>query len=79
MCSLKYESGEELRAGDQILDHGERGSVEYTMLENAGEQSWYFEQSPGGGMMISTEGMEAVFIPADSVEDDEDLEFVSRK
>jgi hypothetical protein len=79
MRSLKYESGEEVSTGDRILYHGERGHVEAVVLEKGGEHSWYLEQSSGGGMAISAEGMGAVFIPADFVAGDEDLEFVARE
>ena len=79
MCDLSDQSGEEVRAGDRILYHGEQGRVEYVVLKNGGKNTWHVEHFPNDGMGIAAEGIGAVFIPAGFVEDDEDLEFVSRK
>ncbi len=76
---FKYETGEEAMAGDRIRYHGEPGEVEFVAM-NASDHpdaDWYIQQYPPGGIMIVAKGMGSVFLTAG--EDEEDLEFVSRK
>jgi hypothetical protein len=78
MPSVKYQSGDDVRAHDRIRYHRESGYVEFVALEKDGEHDWYVEEFPGGGVMIWAETFGSVFIEAQDVEADEDLEFVSR-
>ena len=41
---LKYGSGEEIRTGDRILDHGEPGQVEFIARLEDPETAWYVDQ-----------------------------------
>ena len=81
MKSLTYLSGNEIKPGDRILYHREPGVVEcvVTGLTGDREKDWFFEEYPGGGVMIRADGMGNVFLDADDLEGDEDLKFVSRE
>lgn len=76
---LRYPSGEEIKPGDRILFHGEPGEIELVATDAQDqEQAWYVEQF-GGGIMISVpKHFGRVFIHADSIAEEEDLEFVAR-
>ena len=69
--SLTYASGEEIRADDRVLYHGEPGQIDFV----AGPGDWEFEQF-GGGCMILAPSFGRVF--ENEPEEAEDLEFVSR-
>jgi hypothetical protein len=73
---FKYQSGEEIRAGDLVTYHGSPGRVVFVVSAPVGDRAmdWYLETFPGGGFMIETEGMGSVFLPAS----DEDLLLTSR-
>jgi hypothetical protein len=78
---LTYLSGEEIRAGDRILYHGEPGTVEFVamreedapLLDPATE--WNIEQF-GSGCMVNARNFGCVFV--DEPKEDDDLEFVAR-
>jgi hypothetical protein len=72
---LKYRSGKDIRRGDRVRFHGDSAEIEFVAV-GAGdpETEWYFHEF-GGGIMIS--GLK-VFIPANQLDETEDLEFVSR-
>jgi hypothetical protein len=72
---LRYQSGEEVRAGDRIIYGGSPGLVEFVAELEDIDTAWYVEQF-GGGCMLLTHSMGHVFI--DKPENDEDLELVSR-
>lgn len=75
---LSYLSGEEIRKGDKILLSGHPGEIELVALNpDDPEESWYVHEF-GGGVMILEATLGRVFISAEGVADDEDLEFVSR-
>jgi hypothetical protein len=78
MKTFKYPSGEEVRAGDSIIYHGEPGHVDFIVVETDGdaEKDWYMSQFPGGGFMIVAKRFGNVFLEEENI--DEDLEFVSR-
>lgn len=77
--SLTYMSGEEIRAGDRILYHGESGRIEF--VAKRGEPApqrdsvleWYIEQF-GGGCMVNAPNWGRIFV----TDPNEDLEFVAR-
>jgi hypothetical protein len=70
---MDYLSGEEIRAGDHVLWHGDPGRVEFVTNAEGPESRWFFDQF-GGGCMLIVETAGRVFEP----EADEDLDFVSR-
>ena len=72
---LKYQSGEEVQAGDQILYHLEPGQIEFVARLNDPATAWYVEQF-GGGCMVLASSFGRVFVS--KPHEDEDLEFVSR-
>jgi hypothetical protein len=72
---LKYQSGEEIKTGDRVLYHRDAAEIDFVVTDASDpETEWYFREF-GGGIMISPV-ME--FISASDIDDDEDLEFVSR-
>jgi len=78
---LKYQSGEEIRKGDRVLMHGEAGEIELVASEPGDQETnWYVEQY-GGGVMIRESEPKAfgrIFIPAGQLDETEDLQFVAR-
>jgi hypothetical protein len=74
---LKYQTGEEIQNGDRILFHREPGRIELVAAKPGDpETDWYTQEY--GGVMIIEEADGRTFIPADKIEECEDLEFVSR-
>lgn len=75
---LKYQSGEAILGGDQVLFHGEPGEIEFVVdgLEGDPAKDWYMEQGPGV-MVIEPKHFGRAFIR--DTEAAEDLVFVSRK
>jgi hypothetical protein len=75
-----YQSGEQVRTGDEIVYCGSPGHVEYVVEGPTGDPAmdWHLTHSPNGGFMIKTIEMGLVFLDADQAADDEDLDFVSR-
>jgi len=71
--SLAYTSGEEIRADDRILYHGEPAQVEFVAQAGDPETHWYVEQFEGGCMILAP-SFGRVFVS----KADEDLEFVGR-
>jgi hypothetical protein len=76
--TLKYLSGEEIKKGDRVLFHRGPGQVELVAdtLGNL-ETDWYVKEY-GGGVMIIDAVAGRTFIPADQIDEYEDLEFVAR-
>jgi hypothetical protein len=75
---LKYQSGEEIKKGDRVLFHREPGQIELVALELGDPETDWFTQEYGGGVMILERVSGRTFIPADQIDECEDLEFVSR-
>jgi hypothetical protein len=71
----RYQSGEDVRAGDRIIYGGSPGRVEFVAMPGSPDTAWYVEQF-GGGCMLLTQSFGRVFI--DKTENAEDLELVSR-
>jgi hypothetical protein len=81
MCAeviLKYQTGEEIRKGDCVLLHGEPGRIELVAAELGDPETDWYVQEHGGGVMIIEVVAGRTFIPADQIDECEDLEFVSR-
>jgi hypothetical protein len=71
----KYQSGEEIHAGDRIRYAGEAGTVEFVTGAASPEHNWYIEQF-GGGCMLKVAPFGSLFL--NDPQKDDDLEFVSR-
>jgi len=80
MSFTYYQSDVEIKAGDRIKYHGDPGEVEFVVTEPTGDPAldWDLEDHPNGGVMITASGFGRVFLSAEGIPDDEDLEFVSR-
>ena len=78
--ALKYRSGEEIKKGDRVLFHGEPGEVEFVVdrSNEDAELDWYLREFGGGAMIREPKHVGYVFIPAESLPETEDLEFLSR-
>ena len=74
---LRYQSGEEIKQGDRILYGDKPGEVELVATDDPTD--WYVQEYGGGVLLILPGSYGAVFIPADQIETDEDLQFVSRR
>jgi hypothetical protein len=76
---LRYTSGEEIKAGDQVLFHGNPAEVELVACDaNYPEATWYMKEY-GGGVMVSDPVVSGrTFIPKEQLDEYENLEFVSR-
>ncbi len=76
---LKYRSGEEIRNGDHVLFHRNPGEIEFVAWDpNDPEQAWYVQEF-GGGVMVNDPAVSGrTFISANSIDEYEDLEFLSR-
>jgi hypothetical protein len=70
---LKYLSGEEIKAGDQVLYGGEPGQIEFVAEPGRPQPGWDIEQCRVGCMILAP-AYGRVFLP----EPDEGLDFVSR-
>jgi hypothetical protein len=72
---LAYRSGQNIRPGDSILYHGERGKVEFVAVPDDPSTAWYVEQY-GSGCMILVRNFGRVFVSRP--DNDEDLELERR-
>jgi len=76
---LRYRSGEEIRKGDRVCFHGNPAEVELVATDpDDPGQAWYVKQFGGGVMIRDPIVSGRAFIPADQLQECEDLEFVSR-
>ena len=75
---FRYQSGEEIKKGDRVLFHREPGYIEIVATEPGDPETDWFVQEYGGGVMVVEKVAGRTFIPADQIEGEEDLEFVSR-
>jgi hypothetical protein len=76
---LKYRSGEEIKKGDHVLFHGNPAEVELVACDpRESEAAWYMKEF-GGGVLVSDPMVSGrTFIPKEQLDENEDLEFVSR-
>ncbi len=72
---LRYQSGEEVLAGDRISYHSEPGEIKFVASVEDPETRWYVEEY-GGGCMLQVLSFGSVFVSDPQA--DEDLEFVAR-
>jgi hypothetical protein len=78
---LKYRSGEEIRKGDHVLFHGNAAEIELVAFDADDpdpEVAWHTRESGGGVMILDPAVSGRTFIQKDSLDEFEDLEFVSR-
>ncbi len=78
---LRYSSGEEIQKGDRVLFHGKPAQVELVACTSEAADptiGWYVKEFGGGIMILDPSVSGRTFISIDSLDDDEDLEFVSR-
>jgi hypothetical protein len=61
-----------------VLFHHEPGQVELVAVQLGDPETDWFMQEFGGGVMILDRVAGRTFIPADQIDEYEDLEFVSR-
>jgi hypothetical protein len=75
---MKYQSGEEIRKGDKVLFHGEKGEIEYVAEGPVGDPAidWNVKHNGPGVMILEPKFFGRVYI-RDS-ENSEDLVLVSR-
>lgn len=79
--TLRYRSGEEIRRGDRVLFHGNAAEVELVASDPNDPDpvvAWHMKESGGGVMILDPAVSGRTFIEKDSLENYEDLEFVSR-
>jgi hypothetical protein len=78
--TLRYQSGEEIRQGDHVLFHCNPARIEFVVVERAGDPAmdWYIDEFGGGAMVRAPHDPNPTFLPAASIPEHEDLEFVSR-
>ena len=76
---LKYRSGEEVKKGHRVLFHGNPSEIEFVAPElNDPKMEWYVLTYGGGVSVLDPMISRNTFIPADQLEEYEDLKFVSR-
>jgi hypothetical protein len=76
---LRYRSGEEIKKGDRILFHREPAEIELVASDPENPEARWHMQEFGGGVLVREPGEpNPTFIRADSIDEYEDLEFVSR-
>lgn len=76
---LKYRSGEEIRKGDHVRFHGNRADIELVACDSGDpEVVWYLKEFGGGVLILDPLESGRSFIRKDSLDEYEDLEFVSR-
>lgn len=78
---LKYRSGEEIKAGDQVLFHGNPAEVELVACDPNDPNpavAWYLKEFGGGVLISDPKASGRTFIRRSSLDDYEDLDFKSR-
>jgi hypothetical protein len=76
---LKYRSGEQIRKGDRVTFFGNPAEIELVASDpNDPEAAWHVQEFGGGVMVLDPMVSGRTFIPADQLDESEELEFVSR-
>jgi hypothetical protein len=81
MSALKYRSGEEIKNGDRVLFHGNAAKIELVACDPNDPDpnvAWHVKEFGGGVLILDPLVSGRTFIPSDSLDEYEDLEFVSR-
>jgi len=74
---LFYQSGEQIKPGDQVRLHGEPGEIEFVADPDDDPNDWHVEEYGGGIMIIESKVFKRLFI--DAPDQYEGLEFLSRR
>jgi hypothetical protein len=80
--TLKYRSGQEIKKGDRVRFHGNPAQIEFVACDpeaSDSQISWHMKDSGGGVMILEPKFFGRAFIRAESLEECNDLEFVSRE
>lgn len=72
-----YESGEEIRSGDQVVYDGQSAEVEFVSDPDCSPGDWYVKEFGGGIMILEPEVFGRVFLARSDI--DGRLIFVSRR
>ena len=72
-----YQSGEQVKRGDQVRLHGESAEIEVVADPMNDPNDWFVEKFGGGVMVVEPKVFGRLFIDA-PVSQYDDLEFVSR-
>jgi hypothetical protein len=78
---LRYRSGEEIMKGDRVLFHRNLAVVEKVSSDRDSsdpETQWHVKEFGGGVLILDPMVSGRTFLPASSVKEYEDLEFVER-
>lgn len=78
---LRYRSGEEIRKGDRVRFHGNPAEIEKVSCDPEDpdpDVAWHLKEFGGGVLILDPLVSGRTFIPSDQLDEDEDLEFVSR-
>jgi hypothetical protein len=81
MTALRYRSGEEIKNGDRVLFHGSAAEIEFVACgpDNPDPNiAWHIKEFGGGVMVIDPLVSGRTFISSESLDEYEDLDFVSR-
>jgi hypothetical protein len=78
--ALRYQSGEEIRKGDQVLWHGDPGEIEFVAdpLVKDSATEWYLKEYGPGVMVVEVIPKAFGRVYEMDTEDDGDLVLVSR-
>lgn len=79
--NLKYRSGQEIRKHDHVLFHGNSAEIELVasdLNDPDPDVAWHMKEFGGGVMVLDPAVSGRTFIRKDSLDEYEDLEFVSR-
>jgi len=77
---LKYRTGQEIRNGDRVLFHRNPAEIELVACDpDDPDAAWCMKEFGGGVLIREPRVFGRAFIPADQLDEDEDLEFVSRE
>ena len=79
--TLKYRTAEEIKKGDCVRFHGNPAEVELVASDVSAADpkvAWHVKEFGGGVLSLDPAVSGRTFIPADQIDEYEDLEFMSR-
>jgi hypothetical protein len=80
---LTYANGQEIREGDHVMYHGEKGEVELVAepgsMDPKTQEYWYVQEHGGGVLIREPKVFGRIFLFAKQIAEGEDLVFVSRR
>jgi hypothetical protein len=76
---FRYQSGEEIKAGDHVLFHGNAAEIEFVACDADDPRTDWYVTTYGGGVMIYDPQVSGrTFVAAEHIASYEDLEFIRR-